>query len=680
MEGTLTNVSLVTKPPRAKCYLCGETDIGAVCHHCGRPLCRRHAPERRDWSDARQSAEHVGLGLESTPCGDTAVHCEDCHHVVRLPRRTLLLIGGVGVVAGRFLQQELPAGGLTLLLGAAAVLALGTTLYLWRWWQVRHGSPPIPWVPKLRSVEVVETINGALTLEPGGGYRSELSGAVGRLTVEAVLGEPERSIYQRYIGKHQVSEAEDVPFQAGFLLLGGSAAITFDASAGSADGSPRVLALEGRTSEEPAGRAVRGEGIGEWHREWFYRIDAVSDEEPRLPVQLIPFVVAEAGGQILGLELRWGEALPPPPVVESSKRSRRSGRVRPVLGLAAVEELEIRVPFSWGKIEGSSDHYLARTEPDGSGGLSHVITWRKVVPALKEAMRCRRDFKLRFERRVDLSVRIEGHLALELQGAFSGLDRVDSFFCLGHRWEAPAELTTRVNATLDLHLGGLHHRDLRVFPDAKRPQERPLVEPLTFEGVVPDHTAVIALGRALAEQDFYLKSVVENPPRSGTRPNSLTRLWDLSGRVDDRVFPMEFHLTVTGEEVPASGRTGPIGTTTTTLAVQGGYGDPIFEEKVVSTGETLRSLVERTLGALKRSEPASEEPETPSWTRAKPAASSPASTSGPVAGPSYHRAGRLRDLLLDGRISQEVYLELKGELAREGGSSDSLARGEEEGP
>jgi hypothetical protein len=206
------------------------------------------------------------------------------------------------------------------------------------------------------------------------------------------------------------------------------------------------------------------------------------------------------------------------------------------------------------------------------------------------------------------------------------------------------------------------------------------VEPLTFEGVVPDHTAVIALGRALTEQRYYLKGLVENPPRSGTLPNSISRLWDLSGRIDDTVYPIEFHLTVAGEEVPGVGRRGPTGITTTTLAVQGAYGDPAFEEKVVSSGHTLRNLVEQTLGALKRIEPPQQEPQAPSWTTAKPTASASPPVSGPVPEPPSQRAGRLRNLLLDGRISQEVYLELKSELACESGGSGGFGTNEEEGP
>lgn len=680
MDATLINVSVIPKSPRAKCYLCGDSGVEAICHHCGRPLCRSHAPGRHDWSDARQSAEHVGLGLESTPCGDIAVHCQDCHHVVRLPRRTLLLIGGVGVVAGRFLQLELPGVGLAILLGAAGALALGTGQYLWRWWQIRHSRPPIPWVPKLRSVQVVETIDGALILDSEGAYRSDLSAAAGRLTVDAVLGEPERSIYQKYLDKHRISGGEDLPFQAGFLLLDGSAAITFGDSAGRVAGSPRVLSLEGRTSEEPARRAIRGEGIGEWSREWSYRIDPFADENPSLPVQVIPFVEAEAGGQILGLEIRWGKAVPAPTVAGLRCKGQRARHVRPVLSLIAVEELELSVPLAWGEVESFGDHLLVRTEPSDGGGPRRIITWRKLVPTLDQAKQWRRHFKIRFERRIDLSERIEGHLALELRGAYSGLEQAKPFFCLGHKWAGPAEVTTRVNVSLDIHLDALRHREVRVFPDPRRPLERPLVEPLTFEGVVPDHTAVIALGRALTEQRYYLKGLVENPPRSGTLPNSVSRLWDLSGRIDDTVYPIEFHLTVAGEEVPGVGRRGPTGITTTTLAVQGAYGDPVFEEKVVSAGHTLRNLVEQTLGALKRIEPPQQEAQAPSWTTAKPTASASPPVSGPVPEPPSQRAGRLRDLLLDGRISQEVYLELKSELACESGGSGGFATSEEEGP
>ena len=676
MEASLANTSVIPKPPQAKCHVCGNGEVAALCHHCGRPLCADHAPDRRDWSDTRQSAEHVGLGLESTPCGDTAVHCQDCHHVVRLPSLGLLSTGAIGIVAGRFLQQELNGPGLALLIAAVMVSVLGGGLYLRRWWQLRHGRPPLPWVPKLRSVQVLETIDGALTLLSDGAYRSELLGAGGKLRVEGVLGEPERSIYQKYLVKHRISAGEDLPFQAGFLLLRGNAAVAFDEPPELPNAGLRVLSLEGRTSEEPARRAIRGEGIGEWNREWPYRIEPCADEEQDLPIQLVPFVKAEAGGQVLGLELRWGQSLPPRPLGESHDGSRWRNREPSSLGVVTIEELEVSVPFSWGEVEAVGDHLAVRPEPDGNGELCRVLTWRKVVPTSEEARRCRRGFQLQFERRIDLAAKLKGRLVLDLMGAYSGLERVDRFFCLGYRCAGSAEITTRVSAALDLHLDALRHREVRVFPDPKRADERPLVEPLTFEGVVPDHSTVIALGRALTEHGYYLKSLVENPPRSGSRPNSLSRLWDLSGRIDDHVYPMEFHLTLTGEEVSASGGRGPTGSTTTTLAVQGAYGDSVFEEKVIDNGQRLRDVVERTLGAIKRPDPSLEEPDAPSWISAKPPGAS-APGLGSVAEPSLQCAGRLRDLLLDGKITQEVYLELKSELAREGAGA---AGGKEEGP
>jgi hypothetical protein len=56
-----------------KCAICGETDgvnggiVNAVCHHCGRLLCRRHQIIIRDPAFSRDKGFRA-----------SAVHCPNC--------------------------------------------------------------------------------------------------------------------------------------------------------------------------------------------------------------------------------------------------------------------------------------------------------------------------------------------------------------------------------------------------------------------------------------------------------------------------------------------------------------------------------------------------------------------------------------------------------------------------
>jgi hypothetical protein len=67
--------------------------------------------------------------------------------------------------------------------------------------------------------------------------------------------------------------------------------------------------------------------------------------------------------------------------------------------------------------------------------------------------------------------------------------------------------------------------------------------------VIPGGATVAAITAALADGGFYVKRVVENPPRPGRKPSMLNRYWDISGRRYDGLRPIDFHVTVTGHEI-----------------------------------------------------------------------------------------------------------------------------------
>ena len=57
--------------------------------------------------------------------------------------------------------------------------------------------------------------------------------------------------------------------------------------------------------------------------------------------------------------------------------------------------------------------------------------------------------------------------------------------------------------------------------------------------MIPNDDMVIGLTNALSE-DYYIKRVIEHPPRSGGRADHMQRYWDIAGRRYDGVYPIEF--------------------------------------------------------------------------------------------------------------------------------------------
>jgi hypothetical protein len=620
-------------------------------------MCRKDTPEVLDARGRPLTYEHAGLGLERTPCKENPLHCEDCLHVVRPPRLGLAVAGAVLLVAGRFLQQNLPEAGLVVSLAGVVVLVAGIALAVERWRRVRMDRPWLPWVPKLRRLDVVETVAGTLDLDPTGAYRTEVASAEGVVSVEATFGEVERLVYQCFARRFRLAESEKISFRAGFLLLAGQAGLTFEPDASVAAQCPNVLVLEGQTSEEPAQQAIRGTGLGEWMREWRYRIEVPDDRERELPLCIVPYVQPESGGRRMKLEVRWNE-------VDGRSRHRRWARP-PRLKAVMIEELEVHFPPSWGEIHAIGDRVVTTIDAAGADGPRRRVVWRKVLVRPEEARDSCRCFEIQFENSVELSARLDGRVTVELREGASGVERALCFYASGLPTGQSAPASTRLVATFSLALDSLRHREVRVVPDAKREQEQALLLPHAFEGVVPDHTTVLALGRALVQHGCYLKSVVEDRPRTGASPHLVSRLWDLSGRLNERIHPVEFHISLSGEAEVAGGALGTRGTTNVTLTVHGSFSDQRQEDEVRTSWDGLRQVIETTLTSRAQRQRPLASPAAPPADPPPPRA--PVYPRPVVTAPPQAPGGdlaRLRELLLAGHISEHTYREMRIELER----------------
>ena len=193
-----------------------------------------------------------------------------------------------------------------------------------------------------------------------------------------------------------------------------------------------------------------------------------------------------------------------------------------------------------------------------------------------------------------------------MQGTLSGVTGVWLFNSLGARrgYAGAASIKTRVDASFRLSLASIRYQAVRVVPD--RAAEDSDRDSYADEfAVVPGDETVIALTNAMSEEGYYVKHVIENPPRSGRRADLVQRYWDIAGRWYEGVYPIDFHIILIGEEVHSGDIRPERGTTKVRIVVKGAYTDDEMDTRIVGEWKRLRELTLETLG---RQDSAASEP------------------------------------------------------------------------
>jgi hypothetical protein len=264
-----------------------------------------------------------------------------------------------------------------------------------------------------------------------------------------------------------------------------------------------------------------------------------------------------------------------------------------------VESLKLRVPFGWGKIE-VVNHGMVTIAPVGSGDEGQPrqeITWTHLVPNRSEAETRRMTLTVQFGDQILAQDSVSGSLEVTMKGALSGIYGLQMYGALGEPrgGTAKAGVKTRVTTEFSLSLANITYQSVRVFPDR-----------VTTDGVhgedviegpaIPGDETIIELTNMLSDQEFYVKRIAENPPRSGGRANVMHRSWDIAGRHYDGVYPVDFHMVVSGEEVH-EGDVRPIsGHTRVQISVQGTYVDDEMHKIVEDVWVGLREATRAILG------------------------------------------------------------------------------------
>lgn len=650
------SAQIITQAPQARCYECGSAQIANICHHCGRPMCMAHSPDVSDTAGKPLSVEFVGLGLKETKCGESAMHCTYCAHRLKPPSLQLLIAGSVVVIVSvLILTSNFAVGFLGMLIGAG-LAAYGYHSNKQRREEILRSRPSLPMLPRFDSIHLREELRGRIGLDSDGRYNVTALPVEGTLTIACTFGKPERERLEQYRKKYELGEEDAATFHCGFALLRGPAGLKFNDEMLEGPQRNTVVPLTGLVSAQPFLSRAEARGSGEKIIRKYDLLNPAKTDS--LPIRLIPSLLQEGGRRALEIEVQWAQ-------LDPSEAELRISR---------IESMELSVPVAWGKIDTVSDGAVVGTEgsaEDDEAAL-RTISWRRLPVTNRERREGRRSFFIKFEAEIDLLSRITGKVEVIFERTLSGLEDVELYYPLGGlREEENAQIKTCVRADFNLSLAGLRYQDVRIVPDAKKQNDKEKQESDTFESVIPDHTTVIALTNAMSQEGFYLQRVIENPPRAGARANVVNRLWDIAGRRYIGVYPIDFHLILTGEEVYSGEIRAQGGTTRTTLSVQGTYTNPDttgMEAKVESVWIQLNYLIARTLQQLPKAASTARH-ETSESKKAEgtvlpeqPAANSDRGERDLML---RKRLDQLTEALISGRLSENLYLELKANIERE---------------
>jgi hypothetical protein len=643
--------------PQVRCYKCGSPQICSLCHHCWRPGCAKHVAPMPRWAGRLLGREGAGRGLGA----DASHHCQDCRHVIA-GRQLVLGVSGLALMVGGLIVVLVNlAPGLTLAVAGVLLTALAY-LAARRNTARRRADLPLALQPKINKVRLTERLGVDISLAPQGRYRTSLRPVEGDIAVDLVFGRPDRNRLDRYTRKHATSR--DTRFCAGCLVLHGPIDL-----APQSDLPGPIRRLEGITGAYPVFRAEDPHASSPFPLALSYRLA----REPVIregPVWVTPSIVPESDQRALELDIQW---------VDLGPRDNR-------LSLDVIELIQLRYPERWGEVEKASYRAIQSGSAEDCGGPEALrqVEWRQLPPTEEQRQDRQLKLTIRFEGKILAEDQVSGRLEATLKGALSGLDKVRLYSPLGKRrddWRGAA-IRTRIEADFKLSLRSIRYQDVLIVPERGAIEGENNADQF---GVIPNDDMVVGLTNALSE-NYYVKRVIEHPPRSGGRADHVQRYWDIAGRCYDGVYPIEFHMVLTGEEIHRGGIRPVAGTTKITIVVQGAHSNDEMKARIKGEWEALHDLTRETMEALASRNPyidiqgaSSGGAQNGSFQRTRNGSFGPEhnGSGGPEhngsswagADPSrrrlLERLGKLDEALVDGRISVEQYEEMRARAEQE---------------
>lgn len=609
---------IVKKPSQARCYKCGSVEVVQICHHCGKAICANHI-SKGGWSSfifKNREYAKLMLGEEIDKGEKVAAHCEPCRKKYHLPYdrlifvETALLIGLFSLVGGLYFQRL----GLALLSGiflAGVVLEL---LFNAKAYLPLFGGyvPALPLIGRVREASIEEQISGKIDLDADRTYTSKVTIAPrGRFNTVFQYTQSAHARYQQYLLKYGSQLGDSLSIHPGYAMLHGENDIELGHEAARSnrnDGVNNIISFEDELNRD----RHRFLGVDPTERKnawpitsiyWIGRIGEENGKEYELPVQLVPTFIKQGN--------KWGITLQ----IQSNPKARIDYLLE--AGLPIVKSLTLRVLVSEaGEIRDVVPPASVEVEAQGRGGRAYnKIEWREVTAAQDGS-----HYPIFFIplREIDHgdgvdeavyppeTMQLSGELIIEFKGALSKLEKVSYFTPLGHlrdalqndepkRQEEKVDLTrtTRVDIKYKLSLDSLVGQELIVDK----------VE-LNSRSTFPDHKMIKSLADNLSKSGFYVKRIIENRPHTQKgNANIVNRYWDIIGRSYDGLYPIDFHIIVTGNEYVEG-----FGRTRIEINVQGKASNDQIKQEIINVKEMLEQRAKSILTSAQNGKRAAEMP------------------------------------------------------------------------
>ena len=423
--------------------------------------------------------------------------------------------------------------------------------------------------PLIKKLELTETITGRYCLDPATLVVRKVTG-----TLDAGLGVDPRS---RDEGRAAGAGATKGPAATCSMRRPATLSCEVQGSPGSS-----FHRMRGHPSDPGFGCALKlddqpwlagpdGGGDALWNFQLTYSPSPKADGGCRCGLRRPSRQATSRSGQVVGLESPVARLAHPLADPDDP----------PPLTAKELTSVHVDVPAAWGTVLQVTTDDVEQTVVGFAADGRTRIEWRKPKIAATPRGECM--LSVSFDRPIDQHATIDGKIEATFAEAVSGTEGVRMYANGGGRRRDGAKPTVQTKIAVDfaLSLAGVRHQTSRTVPDSTKDE----TETRSFPGTRPDQHLVVQLVQQLSDHRYLVKSVAENPARPGRGVGVQNRVWDVTGRRYRGVHPIDFRLTITGDDAE-TGSTHP-STTSIRLVVRGVYTTEEMEAEIVAAHEEL---------------------------------------------------------------------------------------------
>ncbi len=625
-------VKFIEYGPNTRCYKCGTTEVEYICHHCGKPMCAKHTffASVRD-KEKLLSREFTELDL--TKSQEEPFHCSDCIHIVWGKDWKKFIAGiiliGISLIAipnNRFGFKLL---GISL---GAGVVVYGVCSNRHKKIKALESERELPVIPQFNSIHIKERLSAWLTCDAKGKYTVTADPAKGQLDINLRLNQSDYERLDKYRQKYRKAEySRAKKFHAGFVALEGSVGIKFNSSINPHEDfinyNNTVISLIDRVINQPLLKGaspfcklvvLRGTESFMLSLLWVMLLQKrkASVDKPNVgiiqksfsytlletppqnffPIHLVLSFLPRSDQRGIEIGIQWTKP-------EYTNTSTELWKELWNLEIDRIEFLKLSFTRDWGEVEKSSHDGVY--DPQDS-----TITWKQVQLSEQDLPKHRCALKVEFENQIEpLDSSVSGEIKVVFKGTVSGLKNVNVYFPNGKlvkpilnsgNNQKKLIISTEVNANFKLSLSKLRYQYIREIPEPnKNEKDKNKNEELIFNKISPNYKTIIKITDAMSDPDqgFYINRIIEQKPTINAQEDITNRVWTISGRWYDGIYPIEFKLHVRGHEPNSQTRqTFPV--TIVKRKVMGTYPNPEMEEKIENVWEKLDHLIRDLLDPL----------------------------------------------------------------------------------